>query len=228
MAERTVLVSGGVGGLGSVVVAGFADAGWRVVVPDLRPGGAQPEGVERVTADLTDPDDVARALRVAVGHPDAPLRAVAHLVGGYAGDQPVASTPLADFEAQFALNLRPAYLLCQAALPRLAASGGGAICCVSSRAALEPFAGAAGYCASKAALITFARVVAREGADDGIRSNVVLPSQIGTPAMLAQTPPERHGSLVPPAEIAAVIRFLCGEESAPVSGAAVPVYGGAA
>src|SRR3954447_13196258 len=100
MAERTVLVSGGVGGLGSVVVAGFAAAGWRVVVPDLTPGGAQAEGVERVTADLTDPDDVARALRVAVAHADAPLRAVAHLVGGYAGDQPVASTPLADFEAQ--------------------------------------------------------------------------------------------------------------------------------
>jgi NAD(P)-dependent dehydrogenase (short-subunit alcohol dehydrogenase family) len=228
MGDRTVLISGGAGGLGSAVVAAFADAGWRVVAPDLTPGGEEREGVERVTADLTDPDDVARAFRSAAGRPEAPLRSVAHLIGGYAGDQPVASTPLADFEAQFALNLRPAYLICQAALPRLAASGGGAICCVSSRAALEPFAGAAGYCASKAALIAFARVVAREGAGDGIRCNVVLPSQIGTRAMLAQTPPERHGSLVPPPEIAQVIRFLCGEESAPVSGAAVPVYGGPA
>jgi NAD(P)-dependent dehydrogenase (short-subunit alcohol dehydrogenase family) len=199
-----------------------------VVVPDVTGRAVARDGVEVVAADLSEPDDVARAVRAAVADADAPLRAVAHLVGGFAAGQPVAETPLDDFEAQFALNLRPAYLLCQAALPRLAASCGGAICCVSSRAALEPFAGAAGYCASKAALITFARVVAREGADDGIRCNVVLPSQIGTPAMLAQTPPERHGSLVPPAEIAAVIRFLCGEESAPVSGAAVPVYGSAA
>ena len=178
-----------------------------------------------VAADLADPDDVARAVRAAVAEEGAPLRAVAHLVGGFADGQPVAETPLADFEAQFALNLRPAYLLCQAALPRLAAAGGGAICCVSSRAALHPFAGAAGYCASKAALIAFARVVAREGEPDGVRCNVVLPSAIATRAMLASTPPERHGTLVPPAEIARVIRFLCSEESGATSGAAVPVYG---
>jgi NAD(P)-dependent dehydrogenase (short-subunit alcohol dehydrogenase family) len=163
-----------------------------------------------------------------VADASAPLRAVAHLVGGFAAGQPVAETPLAEFEAQFALNLRPAYLLCQAALPRLAAAGGGAICCVSSRAALHPFAGAAGYCASKAALITFARVVAREGEADGVRCNVVLPSAIGTPTMLASTPRDKHHTLVPPADIARVIRFLCSEESGATSGAAVPVYGGAA
>ena len=42
-----------------------------------------------------------------------------NLVGGFASDQPVATTPLADFEAQFALNLRPTYLVTQAALPAL-------------------------------------------------------------------------------------------------------------
>ena len=225
MADRTALVSGGTGGLGSAVVDAFADAGWRVVVPDVAARAASREGVEVVAADLADPDDVARAVRVAVEQERAPLRAVAHLVGGFADGQPVAETPLADFEAQFALNLRPAYLLCQAALPRLAAAGGGAICCVSSRAALQPFAGAAGYCASKAALIAFARVVAREGEPDGVRCNVVLPSAIATRAMLASTPPERHGTLVPPADIARVIRFLCSEESGATSGAAVPVYG---
>ena len=225
MPDRTVLVSGGSGGLGSAVVDAFAEAGWRVVVPDVAPGQDAREGVERVTADLTDPDDVARALRVALADESAPLRAVAHVIGGFAAGQPVAETPLAEFEAQFALNVRPAYLICQAALPPLAAGGGGAICCVSSRAALHPFAGAAGYCASKAALIALARVVAREGAPDGVRCNVVMPSQIGTRAMLASTPAEEHGSLVPPAEVARVIRFLCGEESAPTNGAAVPVYG---
>jgi NAD(P)-dependent dehydrogenase (short-subunit alcohol dehydrogenase family) len=225
MADRTVLVCGGTGGLGSAVVNTFADLGWRVVVPDLSPGGRAREGVELVTADLTDPDDVQRAFRAALAESSAPLRAVAHLIGGYAGDQPVADTPLADFEAQFALNLRPAYLVCQVALPRLASSGGGAICCVSSRSALHPFAGAAGYCASKAALITFARVVAREGAAGGVRCNVVLPSQIGTPAMLAATPPEQRGGLVPPEEVARVIAFLCDDASSPTSGAAVPVYG---
>jgi NAD(P)-dependent dehydrogenase (short-subunit alcohol dehydrogenase family) len=97
--------------------------------------------------------------------------------------------------------------------------------CVSSRSALHPFAGAAGYCASKAAVIAFAQVVAREHAADGVRCNAVLPQMIDTPANRAAMPPEEHGSLTPPSEVAAVIRFLCSADAAPTTGAAIPVYG---
>jgi NAD(P)-dependent dehydrogenase (short-subunit alcohol dehydrogenase family) len=218
--DRTVVVTGGAGALGRAVVAAFVEDGWHVVVLDLRP--SELEGAEVVEADLTDADDVARA--VAVAGPS--LRAVVNLVGGFAAGQPVAETPVEVFEAQFALNLRPTYLVTQAALPVLAAAGGGAIVCVSSRSALYPFAGAAGYCASKAAVITFAQVVAREHAADGIRCNAVLPQMIDTPANRAELPPEQHHKLTPPAQIAGVIRFLCSDESAPTTGAAIPVYGG--
>ena len=223
MADRTVIVTGGTGGLGRAVVDSYAANDWRVVVLDMRP--AELEGAEVVEADLTDPDDVARAVRAGTTDPGAPLRAVANLVGGFAADQPVAATPVDVFEAQFRLNLRPTYLVTQAALPALAQAGGGAIVCVSSRSALHPFAGAAGYCASKAAVIAFAQVVAREGAADGIRCNAVLPQMIDTPANRAVVPPEQHAALTPPAEIAAVIRFLSSAESAPTTGAAIPVYG---
>ncbi|MGI8780737.1 MAG: SDR family NAD(P)-dependent oxidoreductase [Solirubrobacteraceae bacterium] len=222
--ERTALITGGTGGLGRAVVAAFVADGWRVVVPDARP--AELEGAEVVQADLTDPSDVARAVQTATAQPPAPLHAVVNLVGGFAAGQRVADTPLADFEAQFALNLRPTYLVTQAALPALVGAGAGAVVCVSSRSALHPFAGAAGYCASKAAVIAFAQVVAREHAADGVRCNAVLPQMIDTPANRASTPPEQHAGLTPPAEIAAVIRFLCGPESAPTTGAAIPVYGG--
>jgi NAD(P)-dependent dehydrogenase (short-subunit alcohol dehydrogenase family) len=219
--DATAIVTGGTGGLGRAVVARFAADGWRVVVPDARP--VELDGAEVVEADLTDRDAVARALAVAQDGP--PVRAVVNLVGGFASGQPVADTPYAEFEAQFTLNLRPTYLVCQAALPVLAAAGGGAIVCVSSRSALHPFAGAAGYCASKAAVLTFAQVVAREGAADGIRCNAVLPSMIDTPANREAMPPEEHHKLTPPAEVAAVIAFLCGDASAPTTGAAIPVYG---
>jgi len=218
--DRTALITGGTGGLGRAVVAAFAADGWRVVVPDVA-GGAL-DGAEVVEADLTDPEAVADAVAVAGDS----LRAVVNLVGGFAADQPVASTPLDVFEAQFALNLRPTYLVTQAALPRLAQGGGGAIVCVSSRSALHPFAGAAGYCASKAAVISFAQVVAREHARDGVRCNVVLPKMIDTPANRASMPADQHANLTPPAEIAGVIRFLCSDDSAPTTGAAIPVYGG--
>jgi NAD(P)-dependent dehydrogenase (short-subunit alcohol dehydrogenase family) len=222
--DRTVIVTGGTGALGRAVVAAFAANGWRVVVLDVRT--AEMQGADVVRADLTDPGDVVRAVAAATAEPGAPLRAVANLVGGFAAGQPVADTPVEVFEAQFTLNLRPTYLVTQATLPALVAAGGGAVVCVSSRSALHPFAGAAGYCASKAGVIAFAQVVAREHAANGIRCNAVLPQMIDTPANREATPPEQHGSLTPPAEIAAVIRFLCSAESAPTTGAAIPVYGG--
>jgi NAD(P)-dependent dehydrogenase (short-subunit alcohol dehydrogenase family) len=220
--NRTVLITGGTGGLGRAVVGAFVANDWRVVVLDARP--AELEGAQVVQADLTDPDAVAQAVGAAQDGP--PLRALVNLVGGFAADQPVATTPIAEFEAQFALNLRPTYLVTQAALPVLVQAGGGGIVCVSSRSALHPFSGAAGYCASKAAVIAFAQVVAREHAGDGVRCNAVLPSMIDTPANRASMPADQHAKLTPPGEIAAVIRFLCSEESAPTTGAAIPVYGG--
>lgn len=233
MAEsgRTALITGGAGGLGADVVALFRERGWRVVVPWVaereleRLEGVSGDGLELVQADLTEPGDVARTVATATGQSGAPLRAVVNLVGGFAAGQPVAETPVEDFEAQFRLNLRPLYLVVQAALPPLAGAGGGAIVCISSRAGLEPFAGAAGYCASKAAVLTFARVVAAEGAEDGIRCNAVLPSMIDTPANRDAMPEAQHAKLVPPAEIARVVHFLCTDESAPTNGAAIPVYG---
>src|ERR1700754_4791231 len=223
MPERTVLVTGGAGGLGRAVVEALVADSWRVVVPveagsDLAPA----EHVSTVVADLTDPDDVARAVRATEGS-DAPLRALVNLVGGFAADQPVATTPLADFERLFALNLRPTYLVTQAALPRLAATGGGSIVCIGSNSAVHPFAGAAGYAASKAAVITFAKVVALEGKPDGVRCNAVLPTQIDTPANRAATPESEWKHFVPPERIAKTIAFLCGDASAAVNGAAVPV-----
>ena len=222
--NRTALITGGTGGLGRAVVGAFVGNGWRVVVPDVAP--AELEGAEVVEADLTDAGQVAGVVERAAAREDAPLRAVVNLVGGFAADQPVTATPLDVFEAQFALNLRPTYLVTQAALPALVAAGGGSIVCMSSRSALHPFAGAAGYCASKAAVIAFTQVVAREHAADGVRCNAVLPAMIDTPANRATMAPEDYGKLTPPEEIAAVIRFLCSDESAPTTGAAIPVYGG--
>jgi NAD(P)-dependent dehydrogenase (short-subunit alcohol dehydrogenase family) len=214
MPDRTALVTGGAGGLGRSVVQTLVGDGWDVVVPveagsDLEPS----EGVSTVVADLTDPDDVARAVRAAGEN----LRAVVNLVGGFAAEQPVETTPLADFERMFALNLRPTYLVTQAAFPRL--KDAGSIVCVGSATALEPFAGAAGYAASKAAVIAFAKTVAKEG----VRCNVIVPTMIDTPANRQAMPESEWHKLVPPARIASVIAFLCDDASAALNGAVVPV-----
>src|SRR5215217_4349076 len=154
---RSALVTGGTGGLGAAVTATLLAEGWRVVVPWIAERELERlperEGLELVRADLFDPSDVAACTDRACADPDAPLRGVVNLVGGFADGQQIASTPVDDFESQFRWNLRPTYLVTQAAWPALVAAGGGSIVCVSSRSALFPFAGAAGYCASKAAVI---------------------------------------------------------------------------
>ena len=231
MPERTqsVLITGGTGGLGAAVTAAFLDAGWRVAVPWILESElervTERVGHELVRADLFEPDEVARAVRSATADQAAPLRAVVNLVGGFDAPGNVVDVPLERFERQFQLNLRPTYLVCQAAIPELISSGGGAIVCVSSRAGVQPFAGAAGYCASKAAVIAFAQALDAEYGAEGVRANAILPSQIDTPANRQAMPPEQHSKLVPPQHIASVILHLCSDDSTATSGAAVPVYG---
>jgi NAD(P)-dependent dehydrogenase (short-subunit alcohol dehydrogenase family) len=220
----TALITGGTGGLGVSVVEAFLADGWRVVVPDILAGRPErlPEQAEFVQADLTDPDDVARVVREAASDAEQPLRAVANLVGGFRDNQPIAHTPWEEFEKLFALNLKPTYLVTQHALPVLVEAGGGGIVCVSAYAALEPWGGGAGYISSKAAVLAFARTVAKEHAADGVRCNVIAPRLIDTPANRAASP-DAIDRMVPPARIASVIRFLCSDDAAAVNGVVVPV-----
>jgi NAD(P)-dependent dehydrogenase (short-subunit alcohol dehydrogenase family) len=146
-----------------------------------------------------------------------------NLVGGFAQGGRVHETPIEEFERQFTLNLRPAYLVTAAAIPRM--KDGGTIVCVGTRAALRPFPGAAGYISSKAALLSLVQALDSEYRDDGIRVNAVLPSVIDTPANRSDMPDADHDSWVKGEEIARVIHFLSTDASAPVSGAHVPVYG---
>jgi NAD(P)-dependent dehydrogenase (short-subunit alcohol dehydrogenase family) len=218
----TALITGGTGGLGLSVVKAFQAARWRVVVTYIVEGDQErlPGTAEAVHADLVDPDDVGRAVRTAASDADQPLKAIANLVGGFKDGQPVADTPYDDFLAMFELNLRPTYLVTQTALPRLVAAGGGAIVCVSSKAAFEPWAGGSGYAASKAAVTAFARAVAKEHAGDGVRCNVIAPTMIDTPANRVANP---DAKMTPPEQVANMIRFLCSDESAALNGAVLPM-----
>jgi NAD(P)-dependent dehydrogenase (short-subunit alcohol dehydrogenase family) len=222
---RTALVTGGTGGLGAAVTHAFLDDGWRVVVPWFAEEELQRvrehERLELVQADLTDAD----AVRAVVGAAGPELRAVANLVGGFDAPGRVHETPVEAFERQLRVNLRPTYLVCAAALPALLAAGTGAIVCVSSRAAVQPFPGAAGYVTAKAAVLALVDALDVEYRHDGIRTNAILPSTIDTPANRAAMPDADHDAWVAPGQIAAVILALCSDTGAATSGAHVPVYG---
>jgi NAD(P)-dependent dehydrogenase (short-subunit alcohol dehydrogenase family) len=223
--DNTAIVTGGTGGLGSAVVGRLLHDGWRIVAPWIMEH--ELERVERhdrlelIKADLSNPDEVVMVTDAAGDS----LRGVVNLVGGFATGGRVHETPIEEFENQFRLNLRPTFLVTQAALPRLVSGGGGSIVCVGTRAALQPFSGAAGYIASKAAVIAFAHAVATEYKNDYVRCNVILPSVIDTPGNRASMPNADFDRWVKPTEIAGVISHLLSDDSAPISGATIPVYG---
>jgi NAD(P)-dependent dehydrogenase (short-subunit alcohol dehydrogenase family) len=226
---RTAIVTGGTGGLGTAVVTTLLDDGWRVVVPwvaEHEKVRLEPHpSLELIEADLFDATNVAGVAELASGSSAAPLAAVVNLVGGFDAPGRVHEVPVERFEEQFRLNLRPTYLVTAAALPHLIAGGGGSVVCVSTRAALRPFSGAAGYISSKAAVIAFVQALTAEYRDDGVRANAILPSVIDTPGNRAGQPDAEYSKWVKPEEIARVVRFLVGDDSAVTSGAAIPVYG---
>ena len=114
--ERTVLVTGGTGGLGHAVTRALLDDGWRVVVPWVVEKElervSEHERLTLVRADLMDPDSAAGAVAAASDG----LGALVNLVGGFAMGGRVHETAVDEFEAQLRLNLRPTYLMCAAVL----------------------------------------------------------------------------------------------------------------
>jgi NAD(P)-dependent dehydrogenase (short-subunit alcohol dehydrogenase family) len=225
MSGRSVVVTGGTGALGSAVTRAFLDDGWRVVVPWIVERELERldehERLELVRADLFDAGEVAGVIERA----GPALRAVVHLLGGIAMHGRIHETPIETFEEQLRLNLRPGYLVCGAAVPVFLEAGGGAIVCVSSRAALQPFSGAVGYVVSKAAVLALVDTLDAEYRKDGIRANAVLPSVIDTPANRRSMPDADFATWVAPEQIAGVIRFLCSDDASAISGGHLPVYG---
>ena len=220
-----VLVAGGTGALGEAVLrellgAGYAVATTWIVDAERERIESELSDVALLRADLFDPGEASEAVAAIED-----LQAVVNLVGGFAAGGKVHETELEDFDRMLRLNLLPGFNLAHAAMPKLVERGGGAYVGVSARPALRPFPGAAGYITSKAAVLAFVQALDAEYRDAGVRCNAILPSVIDTPANRESQPDADWSKWVPPQQIAKVVRFLVSEESAPTSGAAVPVYG---
>jgi NAD(P)-dependent dehydrogenase (short-subunit alcohol dehydrogenase family) len=228
--EGVVLVTGGTGGLGRAVVAELLDAGAQVVAPWLVE--KEREGIE---AELGDRDGLTlveanlledgAGAAVAAAKERGQLTALVNLVGGFGAGERIHETPPEEFEKLMTLNLTTALNSSRAAIPELLAGGGGAIVCVGTKVAYEPFSGGAAYAISKSAVLALVRSLDVEYRGDGIRANAIVPNIIDTPANRSSMPDADYSKWVQPGEIARVIRFLCSPESVPVTGAAIPVYG---
>jgi NAD(P)-dependent dehydrogenase (short-subunit alcohol dehydrogenase family) len=230
---KTVLVSGGTGGLGSAVSLAFLEEGARVVVTYRKQeefaalkiaAGAQAAALEGSLVDVTDERASAELVTGIVAR-HSRLDALVNTVGGYAGGVPLWQLETKVFDAMLSLNLRSGYALARAVLPAMLKQRHGSVVNVAAKAAFDHGAGAAAYAASKAAAVALMDSLAADVKGTGVRVNSILPSIIDTATNRRAMPNGDFAAWPKPEEIAQVILFLCSNNASVIHGAAVPVYG---
>jgi NAD(P)-dependent dehydrogenase (short-subunit alcohol dehydrogenase family) len=123
------------------------------------------------------------------------------------------------------LNVRSAFNIFRAVIPRMRAAGRGRIVAIASRAAAEPAANIAAYGVSKAALLSLVRSAAAENKDVGITVNAILPGTMNTVANRKADPKADFSRWIPLKDVADLVVFLTSNAAAQITGAAIPIYG---
>jgi NAD(P)-dependent dehydrogenase (short-subunit alcohol dehydrogenase family) len=238
---RSALVTGAGGAIGCAIARALAADGYRVGLCDSNPvvenvcaelanGGA---GAAARVFDVADRDASERALTELAAELDAPfdtLVAAAAIVDHIA---PSPDFPPEDWERELAVNLTGAFWCARALSGGMRDRGFGRIVVISSGAATAGQPNQIAYGASKAGLLGMMRTLAAELAHVGVTCNAVLPGVIATPRVESWNEPETSiraripaGRLGRTDEVAALVRFLCSDDAAYVTGACIPIDGG--
>ena len=240
LAGRRVLVTGGARGLGEAFARALLAAGARVVISDV----LHDRGVALAAELGSDlhylPMDLADPAAMSAG-----VDAAAHWLGGLdglvnngaitnSGGKDMADLSVATWDQVMAVNVRGTWLATAAAQPHLAASGSGRVVNIASDTALWGAPRLLAYVASKGAVISMTRSLARELGPSGIGITVVAPGILQT-SSTEYVPAERHqlyeqGRAVPgpqsPEDIVGTIVFLLTPAALAVTGQVIPVNAG--
>jgi NAD(P)-dependent dehydrogenase (short-subunit alcohol dehydrogenase family) len=219
--NKVVIITGATGGLGQTVTAEFSDAGATLVVAERRPSTNLPDGVQSVTADVTQESDVQQ-LVTEVKNKTGRIDCLINLVGGFAMGR-LSETSPSDWSKMLSLNLTAAFLLSRAVVPRMIDQGSGRVIHIGARAAIDPFPGAAAYLVSKSGLVAMIKILALELAGSGVNVNGVLPTIIDTPVNRQNMPDADYTKWVKPESIAQLLVFLASDEANAINGALIPI-----
>lgn len=249
---RVALVTGGGRGAGAAIATALAEAGAAVIVV-ARTASQVRDVAARLTVtggrawsfvcDVSDPAAVEGLVSVvtdAVGSVDILVNNA-----GLAVSAAVTKTSVEDWQRVMAVNATAPFLCTRAWLPNMVARRWGRIVNIASTAGLSGDRYIAAYAASKHALVGLTRAVAAEVAEHGVTVNAVCPSYLDTDMtvaaldrisattgrdraaaldiLVARSPQKR---LVKPAEVAALVTFLCGEPARGITGACLTIDGG--
>lgn len=233
--SKVVVVTGAGRGIGAVIAQRFAAEGARVVVMDLAfPSDAPDDGLHRVACNVADPESVKAAVDEVVqrhGTIDVLINNA-----GINVDGPVAELDWERWRACFDVNVGGVFLMSQAVAPIMQAAGTGRIINAASFAAIVPSVGSAAYAASKAAVVSFTRVLASELGPWNITVNAYAPGMVPT-AMngFAEMPADAQDRLLDTLslrrwetadDVANLLIFLASDASAYITGTLLDVSGG--
>ena len=247
LAGKVAIVSGGATGMGGAASSLFAAEGARVAVIDRNLQAAQ-ERVEAIRAaggtaaafgaDVSDSGQVEAAVRGAEA-----AHGPANVLFNHAGTiviKPFLETTEAEWDWLHAVNVKSMFLMTKAVLPGMIAQGGGSIVCTSSISAVAGTPMEVLYDTTKGAVHMFARAIAVEFRDRGIRCNAVCPGFIATPHGLREVRDlqalgvdvseaaiaAQQGRIGTPEEVAKAALFLASDEASFVNGARLFVDNG--
>ena len=236
---KIALVTGAAGGIGAALVRQLRAEGARVAVAD--------RDVSAIEADAHLPGNLLDAA-YADGLPQAAHNALGGLDivvnnAGVITRGKVTETSDADWDLSVGVNVEAPFRVSRAAIPLLAARGGGAIVNTASCWGLRPGPNHAVYCMTKAAIASLTQCMGMDHAHQNIRINAVAPNEVNTPmlrtgfirrgfdpdtavAELGRTVP--LGRIAEPEDIADVVLFLASDAARYLCGSVVAVNGGKA
>jgi NAD(P)-dependent dehydrogenase (short-subunit alcohol dehydrogenase family) len=240
---RKVLITGGGSGIGLESARLFAREGARVALLDVNPVTLEQARRElgdcvAVEADVTQEAQVTAGVNEAVRQLDG-LDGLVN-AAGISFWRSFDDITFAEWRQILSVNLDGPFLVCKAAWSALKAAKASTIVNVGSGAGLQPRRHFSAYCASKTGLVLFTKSLAMDGADYGVRANVVCPGIVMTPLVernlsLAGDREAAHERYISrnlmrrfgtPGEVADAVAFLSGSESSFITGSALSLDGG--
>jgi len=232
MQNRTAIVTGAARGIGKSIAETLAADGWTVARLDV--AFSDEESDESCfRGDVTD----YTALGTLVGEIEArlgPISAVVNNAGITRDAFFHKLDPIQQWEPVIRVNLTGPFNLCRVVIPGMRERRFGRIVNMSSMNGLRGQPGQANYSAAKAGLIGMTRTLAMEVADRGITANCIAPGFIDTDMTrairpdireleLAKVPAGRAGTVE---EIAELVRYLCSDKAAFITGETISINGG--
>ena len=229
---RVIAIAGAAGGLGPSVARRLVDRGATIAATDVSQDRLDQLGADLVLSDqrfdgravdLLDEQaarEWATDLRGRFGRVDGLL----HLVGGWRGGDPIAETPLSDYEWLHDLLVRTVQHTTRAFWDALVESPHGRFVLVSATQAQSPDGTNASYAAAKAAAESWTLALADSFRGTPATANVIVVNAIVTPRMREENPGKEFPTFTAAEEIAEAICFVCSDAAAKMNGKRLSLY----